>query len=222
MPGCSGDEVPYRSREYEKRLSDVFPTDEGRGCVCPLHSSGEERRYKLNDFNEADACDSGALHGFLHGVRPAGRGVARTCGGGLVARLAATDRILYRRCEKTPDRRGHPGGSGTVPAGPGARFRVCSGLVPPLFGDSRRRSAGYGVGTACLPAGLAQQVVRAALRAKAACRGRTRQGASAVRAAFGARPDQSRQHSYSGDPVPAGRDALFGDRYARFGRDAFR
>lgn len=100
MPGCSGDEVPYRSREYEKRLSDVFPTDEGRGCVCPLHSSGEERRYKLNDFNEADACDSGALHGFLHGVRPAGRGVARTCGGGLVARLAATDRILYRRCEK--------------------------------------------------------------------------------------------------------------------------
>ena len=46
--------MPYRSREYEKRLSDVFPTDEGRGCVCPLHSSGEERRYKLNDFNEAD------------------------------------------------------------------------------------------------------------------------------------------------------------------------
>lgn len=141
----------------------------GGAASCPLHSSGEERRYKLNDFNEADACDSGALHGFLHGVRPAGRGVARTCGGGLVARLAATDRILYRGCEKTPDRRGHPGGPGTVPAGPGARFRVCSGLVPPLFGDSRRRSAGYGVGTACLPAGLAQQVVRAALRAKTAC-----------------------------------------------------
>ena len=138
-----------------------------------------------------------------------------------MARLAATDRILYRGCEKLLI------GEDTLAAR--ALFlqalELDSAYAPAWFRLSSVTPDGDPQGTA-----WARRAYR--LDSLNKCTGsftgkncllrENSTSASAVRAAFGARPDQSRQHSYSGDPVPAGRDALFGDRYARFGRDAFR